>query len=149
MASQLGYSEFNATDENISINKPENKTRKSNKAFNNKGKFQTLWIMKMVMIVCVVNFKPPPKERFKMPKTKLTKSARKDDDDVEFGIGKPDIPPDVKEDVENNKEPPLNFESFSDLKSDKYKSYYNNYVYYDNPSNTKSGFTNKDELMKN
>ena len=29
MASQLGYSEFNATDENISINKPRrNKTRK-------------------------------------------------------------------------------------------------------------------------
>ena len=35
MASQLGYSEFNATDDNISINKPRrNKTRKSNKAFN-------------------------------------------------------------------------------------------------------------------
>ena len=153
MASQLGYSEFNATDENISINKPRrNKTRKSNKAFNNKKVESFLNSMDNEDgDDSLANFKPPPKERFKMPpKPKLTKNARKiDDDDVEFGIGKPDIPPDVKEDVENNKDPPLNFESFSDLKSDKYKSYYNNYIpYYDNPSNTKSGFTNKDELMK-
>tara|TARA_A100001011_G_scaffold300014_1_gene313211 strand:+ start:2973 stop:3578 length:606 start_codon:yes stop_codon:yes gene_type:complete len=152
MASQLGYSDFNATEDNISINKPRrNKTRKSNKPFNNKKVESFLNSMDNEDgSDSLANFTPPPKERFKMPPhPKIAKSAKKIEDDDEFGIGKPDIPPDVHEEVKNNKDPPINFESFSDLKTDKYKSYYNNYIpYYDNPSNTKAGYSNKDQLMK-
>jgi hypothetical protein len=152
MASQLGYSLIEDTNNtnnsnNEVISKRRNKTLKKRTQVNNEKVESFLNSMNDETGDDLANFTPPNNERFKKPK--MDKISKPNDPRKPPGVGIPFIPAEMQEEVKNSKDPPVNFEAFSDLKTKKYKSYYNNYIpYYDNPSNTKSGFGNKDELMK-